>query len=144
VGPGSAFVFNELLRRRCISPTTQGVVLLFVSADRFVGKRHGARTLRDLSRYYVRCAGLLGHGDPFDTRAAGEIYPRFSTAVVSIESPDSSFFLKQRIPRFVILSFNCATQLCTLSTFCVVTLTFFFINGKFYQRLDRYSLWTFS
>lgn len=33
-----AFVFNELLRRRCTSLTTQGVALLFVSADRFVGK----------------------------------------------------------------------------------------------------------
>lgn len=46
------------------TPTTRGVVLLFVSADRFVGKGTHTRTLRDLSRYLLRpkLSGLPGHG----------------------------------------------------------------------------------
>jgi len=65
---GLAFVFNELLWRRCTSPTTQGVALLFVSADRFVGKGTAhARfaTFRGIATYG---RGTSRSWDPFNTR----------------------------------------------------------------------------
>jgi len=98
---GLAFVFNELLRRRCISPTTQGVALLFVSADRFVGKGTAhARfaTFRGIA-FNTRPAGLLGHG------------------ILSTRDPTAGFFVvSDRRPRKKSLSYR--TSVATLLRRC--------------------------
>ena len=88
---GLAFVFNELLRRRCISPTTQGVALLFVSADRFVGKgtahAHASRPFAVLRATCGRTRdysvmGSFRHASRMAGYIAGIYSRQFSIAVV--------------------------------------------------------------
>lgn len=98
---------------RVYTPTTQGVVLLFVSADRFVGKGT-QRTLRDLSRYLLRATsdvGFLGHGiwSTRDTAPMG--FPKSPSSRSLLDyrretTPSREPEERPNLPLFLIISYH--------------------------------------